>query len=193
MKSYRALSRTTALVPTAMAIFATALGVACGGDKPADPKTPGNTTATTSTATTAPTLRPPTPENVPNTEKASGVRISEEIRKKCGITDEEAYFAFDSSSLRTDDKGPLDKVAVCFTTGPLAGRALRLVGHADPRGPKDYNMRLGHQRADAVKGYLDQKMAKEKVESSSRGDEDAEGKEEVGYAKDRRVDVMLGQ
>jgi len=190
MKPLFAFSRPLALVASVLPAL---LSVACGGDKPADPKVPQtNPTATTNDATT---LKPPTPENVPNKPdgSTSGVRISEEIRKKCGIDDSEAHFAFDSSVVRTTDRGPLDKVAVCFTTGPLAGRRLRLVGHADPSGGHEYNMRLGHLRADSVKGYLGSKMDREKVETTSRGDEDAEGKDEVGWAKDRRVDVMLGQ
>src|SRR5258706_13763146 len=131
----------------AIALAPALVSVACGGDKPGDTKTATNASGSATSATPAATLRPVTPANVPNTETASGIRISEEIRTKCGISDEEAYFAFDSAVLREGDKVPLDKVAVCFTTGPLKGRTVRLVGHADPRGPNQYNQDLGHSRA----------------------------------------------
>ena len=75
----------------------------------------------------------------------------------------------------------------------MHGRALRLVGHCDPRGPADYNMLLGHRRADSVAGYLeDRGMQSANAETTSRGAEDATGTDEATWAKDRRVDVMLG-
>jgi outer membrane protein OmpA-like peptidoglycan-associated protein len=43
-----------------------------------------------------------------------------------------------------------------------------------------------------VQGYLvSAGMTKDKVDSTTRGADDAVGKDEVGWAKDRRVDVML--
>jgi peptidoglycan-associated lipoprotein len=68
------------------------------------------------------------------------------------------------------------------------------VGHADPRGGSDYNMTLGQSRADSVAMYLVKKgMDKSKAESSSRGAMDATGSDEPTWARDRRVDMMLGQ
>jgi peptidoglycan-associated lipoprotein len=169
----------------------------CGDDAKPTPKTPGGgvtgATSATSTAKQMPVV-PPTPENVPNTETASGVKLDDRIRKACGITDQEAYFAFDSSVVQTNDHPVLDKVAVCFTSGPLKGQGMRLVGHADPRGPADYNRILGQKRADAVQGYLlGHGMTKAKCDSTTRGADDATGTDEVGWAKDRRVDVMLSE
>ena len=121
------------------------------------------------------------------------IAISDEIRKACGIADEDAYFAFDSSWLLTTDVRPLDAVAKCFSVGPLAGHGLKLVGHADPRGETDYNMTLGQSRADSVEHYLDQRgVSQSKVGTTSRGAMDATGQDEAGWARDRRVDVMLG-
>jgi peptidoglycan-associated lipoprotein len=126
------------------------------------------------------------------TDAATNVNISDEIRAKCGITDADAYFDFNSANVTSYDVRPLDQVAVCFTSGPLAGHSLRLVGHADPRGSVEYNLQLGHYRADAVQAYLSRKgLDKSKAESTSRGALDATGQDETGWAKDRRVDVML--
>lgn len=164
--------------------------VACGGDKGQlpTPKTPE--TVTSSAPPEAPKNK--LPEKAPESPSASAVRISDEIVRLCGIKAPDAYFAFDSANLRKDDIGALDQVATCFATGPLKGRKLRILGHTDPRGSSEYNMTLGQSRADAVAGYVANKgLDKGHVESSSRGAMDAEGADEPGWAKDRRVDLLL--
>jgi peptidoglycan-associated lipoprotein len=173
-----------------LAAAAAAPAVACGGNKPAVKD--ANATDTTPSATTADSPRPP--PNPPNTPTASAVHISDEILKACGISAPNAYFAFDSANLRPDDANVLAQLVTCFTTGPLKGRLLKLVGHADPRGGSDYNMALGQSRSDAVQQYLvGHGMDKGKTDSSSRGAMDATGTDEPSWARDRRVDILLGQ
>jgi peptidoglycan-associated lipoprotein len=160
--------------------------VACAGAKPVEPSTPASVTgpaAQTQPATVTP------PASAPPTQ----VAISDEIRSKCGISDADAYFPFDSAHVTSNDRTPLDLVAKCFTKGPLAGRSVKLVGRADPRGQSDYNMTLGQSRADAVGTYLSVRgMDKGKAQSTSRGAMDAAGTDESGWQRDRRVDVLLG-
>lgn len=121
------------------------------------------------------------------------ISISDEIRAACGIPNEDAFFTFDSASIESTDIKPLDAVARCFTTGPLARRSLRLVGHADPRGASEYNMTLGQRRADAVDGYIGRRgIEASRITTTSRGAMDASGQDETGWAHDRRVDVELG-
>ena len=87
----------------------------------------------------------------------------------------------------------LTKLATCFTTGPLKGREMRLVGHADNRGEDDYNMILGQKRADNVKGAIvTAGMTPAKALTTSRGELDATGSDESSWSKDRRVDIVLG-
>jgi len=163
---------------------------ACGGDKAAVKD--ANTASAVPTVTTTGGTRPPV--NPPNTPQASAVRISDEIIKACGISEPNAYFAFDSANLRPDDASVLAQLVTCFTTGPLKGRLLKLVGHADPRGASDYNLALGQSRSDAVQTYLvAHSMDKSKTDSSSRGAMDATGTDEDSWARDRRVDILLGQ
>lgn len=169
------------------AIVAMAVG-ACGGDKPAVK----NPVAAASSGSAGPSTAR-LPPNPPNSPTASAVHISDEILKACGIAAPDAYFAFDSSNVRDDDAKVLGQLATCFTTGPLKGRQMKLLGHADPRGGSDYNMTLGQSRADSVKQYLgDHGMDKGHVDSSTRGAMDAVGTDEPSWARDRRVDVMLG-
>jgi peptidoglycan-associated lipoprotein len=123
---------------------------------------------------------------------ASDILISDEIRNKCGISDADAYFSFDSASVTSRDRTPLDLVANCFTGGPLKGRAVKLIGRADPRGLSDYNMTLGQSRADAVEVFLTARgMQKSQAMATSRGAMDAVGHNEDTWQRDRRVDVVL--
>src|SRR5580658_3055747 len=146
---------------TGLSLVSMALGLsACGGDTP-PPK------AADSAKAPAPTAATRLPAQAPDSPTASAVRISDEIVKACGISEPDAYFAFDSSNLRPEDSHVLGQIIVCFTSGPLAGRTVKLVGHADPRGGSDYNITLGQSRADSVATYLVKKgMDKSKTESS---------------------------
>ena len=135
----------------------------------------------------------PPPEKAGDVPTRSNINISEDIKKACGLTDADAYFAFDSANVRPQDHAVLQKLAACFSTGPLKGRMMRLVGHADPRGDEEYNMVLGGRRADNVKNAIaDAGLASSKIATTSRGEMDATGTDEAGWEKDRRVDIMLG-
>jgi peptidoglycan-associated lipoprotein len=159
---------------------------ACGSEPKPAPQAP---TAPPPTASAAPAP----PEKVGDVPTRSNINISEDIKKACGISDADAYFAYDSANVRPQDHAILQKLASCFSTGPLKGRTMRLVGHADPRGDEEYNMVLGGRRADNVKSAIVQAgLDSGKIATTSRGEMDATGTDEAGWEKDRRVDVMLG-
>ncbi|HKQ68075.1 MAG TPA: OmpA family protein [Polyangiaceae bacterium] len=170
---------------------AAALGTACGSDPKPEPKTP------TLASSSAPKTADRSPEAAlppPNTPTASSINIDDAILKACGIEKPKAHFAFDSANVQGQDTTTLEAVAKCFTTGPLKGRTLKLVGHADPRGETEYNFVLGNSRTDAVGGFLRSKgMDKAKIASTSRGELDATGTDEAGWTRDRRVDLLLSQ
>jgi peptidoglycan-associated lipoprotein len=175
----------------AIVFLSTAAAVGCASDppKPAAAPTPVATATTAPTPTTAKALDKPGDD-----PSRSSINISDEIRKACGITDAEAFFSYDSANVRPQDKAVLKKLADCFSTGPLKGRELRLVGHADPRGEEEYNMVLGGRRADNVKSAIAAEgLSAAKIATTSRGKLDAIGTEEASWAKDRRVDVVLGK
>ena len=135
----------------------------------------------------------PPPEKAGDVPTRSNINISDDIKKACGLSDADAYFAFDSANVRPQDHAVLQKLAACFSTGPLKGRTMRLVGHADPRGDEEYNMVLGGRRADNVKNAIaGAGLDSSKMLTTSRGEMDATGTDEAGWEKDRRVDVMLG-
>jgi peptidoglycan-associated lipoprotein len=159
--------------------------VACGGEEKRPPEAP------VPTAQPSPPPPPPRVDDGKNPNRAQ-LNIAEDIRRACGIADEDAYFDFDSSNIRPQDRRVLSQLANCFASGPLAGRKMGLVGHADPRGEDEYNMLLGERRATSVKGAIGaQGLAPDRMNTSSRGEMDATGTDEATWARDRRVDVVL--
>jgi peptidoglycan-associated lipoprotein len=165
---------------------------ACASKPPPDAKGPAP--ATTATPAPTETAKAAAPSKQQESPTASSIHIDDAILKACGITVPKAFFAFDSANVQGQDTSTLEAVAKCFVSGPLKGRGLKLVGHADPRGETEYNFVLGNSRADAVGGFLRSKgLDKSKIDSSSRGELDATGTDEDGWARDRRVDVLLGQ
>ncbi len=166
------------------------LAVGCGSDPKPEPKTAASSVASApKKVDDAPPATPP-----PSSPTASSIHIDDAILKACGIEAPKAHFAFDSANLQNEDTSTLEKVAKCFASGPLKGRSLKVIGHADPRGETEYNFVLGNSRADAVGGFLRSKgMDNAKIATSSRGELDATGTDEPGWARDRRVDLMLGQ
>jgi peptidoglycan-associated lipoprotein len=77
-------------------------------------------------------------------------------------------------------------------TGALKGKAVSLVGRADPRGTEEYNLGLGSRRASSVSTYLERLgVGQPQLAVTTRGALDATGTDESGWQKDRRVDIML--
>jgi peptidoglycan-associated lipoprotein len=154
----------------------------CGAQQKAAPAAPS-----------APTLAPSPPAaHAATTEQPTQVAISNDIRKACGIADVDAFFAYDSARVQSEDSAPLAKLAQCFASGALRGREMRLVGHADPRGDSEYNYLLGQRRADNVKtGVVSVGLSAERIATSSRGENEAKGTSEASWTRDRRVDVLL--
>jgi len=126
----------------------------------------------------------------------AGVNLDKEIRVRCSIQVNDAArapkFDYDEAALLPEDRDVLEKVAKCVTIGPMKGRKLMLIGRADPRGETEYNMLLGQNRAETVRDYLlHLGVAYEKLGQTSRGELDAEGKDEETWRLDRRVDILL--
>lgn len=125
-----------------------------------------------------------------------GVNVSDDLRKACKIhvdnVERAPKFDYDDADLQPEDRDVLEQIARCVTTGPLKGRHLSLVGRCDPRGEDEYNMILGEYRAEAVHDYLAKLgVAPTQLAKTSRGDLDADGKDEDGWRRDRRVDISL--
>jgi peptidoglycan-associated lipoprotein len=166
-----------------------AVSVACGSD----PKPPPVTTPTP-VATTPPT----TTTSAPGKSDKMAVNVDADIIKACNLKfeniEDAPKFDYDQETLTPGEKSVLEAIAKCLTTGALKGRAVDLVGRADPRGETEYNMTLGAKRARSVHSFLGGLGVQgEKLHDTSRGELDAKGTDEEGWRKDRRVDVRLAK
>ncbi len=132
-------------------------------------------------------------ENLPGQDpKQANIEISPQIAEACGISETDAYFPYNSAKVSKSADLLFTKLADCFTTGPLAGKSMKLVGHADPRGEDEFNMTLGGRRADNVSDALEKKgLPESQMQTTSRGEMDAVGTDEASWAKDRKVGVFL--
>jgi peptidoglycan-associated lipoprotein len=163
-----------------------ALGLlACGHEnKPPQTAENGSNGITSTRASSAPRAA----------DVQSGVAMSDDLRRVCGVEDTGTApkFDFDSALLSATDRSELDQLAKCMTSGPLKGKSVELVGRADPRGEEEYNMNLGATRANAVQHYLAQLgIPASRFTTTSRGALDAQGHDETTWAVDRRVDLRL--
>ena len=136
----------------------------------------------------------PQTQALDNAEKetgATGLGIEDEILRLCPNV-KPPRFGYDSAAVKQEFRNTLVALAECMNDGALKGKELLLIGHADPRGEEDYNMALGGRRAESVRGALTSLgVAESRMDVSSRGELEATGTDEAGYAKDRRVDIKL--
>ncbi len=126
-------------------------------------------------------------------QEGGGLTISAEILALCpGI--KPPKFGFDSAELRGEWQTALRTLSDCMRAGKLADRSVLLTGHTDPRGEDDYNLALGGRRAESVKrAIVSFGVDGARIDVTSRGEVDATGTDEAGWAKDRKVDISLKQ
>ncbi len=128
---------------------------------------------------------------LPRSADGATVEVDRAILDACGDVPR-AYFAFDSSEIAPEARAALDAIARCFLTGPLNERTVKIVGHADPRGETEHNLALGQRRAGAVASHLARLGVEEgRLAPSSQGEFEATGLDEGGWARDRRVEILL--
>ena len=99
------------------------------------------------------------------------------------------YFDFDSSEVRPADRDTVTRHAARLGNDAMA--RVRLEGHADERGSREYNIGLGERRAQAVRQLLMiQGVAAAQIATVSFGEERpaAFGSSELDYAENRRVE-----
>lgn len=99
------------------------------------------------------------------------------------------YFDFDKATLRPESRSALQGHAANLRSNP---KHIRLEGHTDERGTREYNMALGERRGNAVRDFLvlngvDSAL----IEVISYGEESpaAMGGDESSWAMNRRVEL----
>jgi len=101
------------------------------------------------------------------------------------------YFDFDKSAIRPDSEESLRAHAAYLASKP--GAKVRLEGHADERGTREYNMALGERRAKAVVTFLTANGAgAAQLEVVSYGEERpaVDGHDEGSWAQNRRAELV---
>ena len=101
------------------------------------------------------------------------------------------YFDFDQAIVRRSGHDELNKHAKVLSAD--SGLRVRLEGHADERGTREYNLALGERRANAVRAFLvAQGAARMQIEVISYGEEKPanNGHSESAWSENRRVEIV---
>ena len=101
------------------------------------------------------------------------------------------YFEFDSSEIR-DEYLPVVAAHASYLVKYPSAR-VRLEGHTDERGSREYNIGLGERRAQTVRrALLAQGVAEAQLTTVSYGEERpaVEGSDESALAQNRRVELV---
>ena len=109
------------------------------------------------------------------------------------LNEDEGNFKFGSTSLPDEAKAKIDQMVQQLKTDPK-NVYLEIQGHSDNTGAKAVNQRLGEDRANAVRLYLNQQgVALNRMSTISYGDTSpvASNKNRAGRAQNRRVVVVV--
>ncbi|MBT7226226.1 MAG: peptidoglycan-associated lipoprotein Pal [Gammaproteobacteria bacterium] len=101
------------------------------------------------------------------------------------------YFDFDVSEFRQADRNVLTYHARDLAAN--SNKRIRLEGHADERGTREYNLALGERRAEGILNYLIVNGAsRNQIEMVSYGEERPadRGTNERAYQQNRRVEIV---
>ena len=101
------------------------------------------------------------------------------------------YFDFDRADIRADSQTVVAAHAAYLAKNPA--QKVRLEGHADERGSREYNIGLGERRGQAVRrALLLQGVAEVQLATVSYGEERpaVAGSDEQAYAANRRVEIV---
>jgi peptidoglycan-associated lipoprotein len=104
------------------------------------------------------------------------------------------YFEFDRSDVPADYVDLLQAHGEYLAANPAS--QIRLEGHADERGSREYNIGLGERRAQAVRQVLLlQGAAGEQLSTVSYGEERPAvlGSDDEAWALNRRVELVYGR
>lgn len=101
------------------------------------------------------------------------------------------YFAYDSYDVAEQDRDLIAAHANYLAAHP--GVSVRLEGHADERGSREYNIALGERRNSSVKRMLElQGVSPGQITTVSYGEENpaVEGHDESAWSLNRRVELV---
>ena len=100
------------------------------------------------------------------------------------------YFAYDQSTIEPEYFEILDAHSELLASNP--NLTIRLEGHADERGSREYNVALSERRAKSVKQFMDLKgVGSDQSQTVAYGEELPvdPGHNEGAWSKNRRVEI----
>ncbi len=104
------------------------------------------------------------------------------------------YFGYDQFDIKPEYEVILQAHAKYLSANP--GARVRLEGHADERGSREYNIGLGEKRAQSVRNVLLlQGAVSDQIATVSFGEERPAviGSDEEAWSLNRRVEIVYGQ
>jgi peptidoglycan-associated lipoprotein len=126
---------------------------------------------------------------------AGGTTLTPQQQALAAIKDRNVvYFDYDSSEIRPEFVEVVTAHAAYLVKYPTA--RVRLEGHTDERGSREYNIGLGERRAQVVRRALMlQGVSEAQITTVSYGEERpaAPGSDEAAYAQNRRVELVQAQ
>jgi peptidoglycan-associated lipoprotein len=139
---------------------------------------------------------PPPPAQTDNTGSVDAAAGSVDDTDAAGPTGELLskriiYFDFDRADIRADSQSVVAAHAQYLARNP--SQKVRLEGHADERGSREYNIGLGERRGQAVRrAILLQGVAETQLSTVSYGEERpaVAGADEQAYGLNRRVEIV---
>lgn len=167
-------------------LFASALLAACSGNTKDDEAAAAAAAAEAAAAEAAASEAAREAERRAEAQAASAQRQLEQAAMAAGTV---FYFDYDSSMLKPAAQAALDAHIALLRTND---RTIRLEGHTDERGTRDYNMALGERRANSVRDYMVVNgIPSYRIETVSYGEEQpvAYGSGESNWSQNRRVEL----
>jgi peptidoglycan-associated lipoprotein len=165
-------------------LLAAALGLGACAGKPAKPEAPPAAGTENAAGAEGAGANNPNAANAGADDEAAGPQGGLLVKRI-------VYFDFDSAEIKgegTDIVAAHAKYLAGHT-----GTRVRLEGHTDERGSREYNIGLGERRAQAVRrALLLQGAADGQISTVSYGEERpaAAGHDEASWAKNRRVEIV---
>jgi peptidoglycan-associated lipoprotein len=173
----------------ALAFVVLSLAIAgCSKSKQTQPDSPPQATPPTAGTTTSGVDTPPVVTQ-PASQLSAQQQALAALKQRTVV-----YFEYDSSEIRGEDLEVVTAFAAYLVKYP--GSVLRLEGHTDERGSREYNIGLGERRAQTVRRALMlQGVADAQLTTVSYGEERpaAEGSDESAYSQNRRVELAPAQ
>jgi len=123
-------------------------------------------------------------------ERLAREREAQQRIEQAALNTKVFYFDFDVSEFMASDR---DVLAIHGRNmAANSGTRVRLEGHADERGTREYNLALGERRANSIRDYLVVNGASlSQIETVSYGEERPadQGQTEAAYRLNRRVEI----